>query len=195
MNPQIQQHLESIFQLLLSMQKIVIPKPDVIQYWNSVVSEWIDDESMPLFVRKGGEIRGTSITIGNRAIIKTDNTPAHWIFKKIVFDKASPTKSRIAEMLENNEFPISFIRKRNEYDTLKNGMVSTKETRLNEQGWKLAHIERIAIKRGNNVTIDHYKKHHEIFLSLSNMYLIDKDFSGLAELESFNIIIKIYRDK
>lgn len=196
MEQEIRTYLESIFKLLLQNDKIKIPPSEISNSWKSVLEEWLNDSTMTLFARKGGEIRGSKIdTFHERVITRTDNTPAHWIFKNLVFDKRYYTKKEIEELILNNQFPISFIRKSNEYETLVDGMVADKNTRLNEQGWKLAHIQRIALKRGANVTIDDYKNHHFNFLDLDNMYLIDKRFSGLAEVAQFNEIIQEYKSK
>ena len=130
-----------------------------------------------------------------RTITTTDNTPAHWIFKNIVLDKKSYSRQEIDILIKTNKFPISFIRKKSEYETLLDEMVADKHTRLNNVGWKLAHINRIAMKRGKNITIDDYKKHHISFLNLSNMYLIDKEFSGLAEVQLFNDLVIEYKSK
>lgn len=194
MKEEIQKHLMFIFQLLLTEGKIIIPEKNIIDSWKLILDEWVKDESMTLFVRKGGEIRGKKINkFPGRLITTTDNTPAHWVFKKMVFDKTIFTKTQIAELINTNSFPISFIRKKDEYETLVGKMVADKTTRLNEQGWKLAHIEGIAMKRGNGITIEHHMTHHLNFLNLANMYLIDKQFSGLAEVKLFNEIISNYK--
>jgi hypothetical protein len=175
---------------------LVIPNGKHIDVWENTLGEWIDDNNITLFVRKGGETRGTEITTcKERRIITTDNTPAHWVFKRVELEKLTFNKTKINDLISNNKFPIAFIRKKTEYNTLLDGMVATKDTRLNEQGWKLAHIDNIAMKRGKNITIQDYKNHHKLFLSLRNMYLIDKDFSGLAEVEVFNSILRKYKEK
>lgn len=195
MKLEIKEKFKTVFNILLQNKKIVIPEDVIIKSWQVVIEEWIKDESMTLFVRKGGEIRGTKITnIRERDIITTDNTPAHWVFKNLVLDKLNYNKNQIADLVKSNRFPISFVRKKSEYETLIGEMVATKTTRLNEHGWKLAHIDRIAMKRGNNITIEDYKTHHSNFLNLSNMYLIDKDFSGLAEVLLFNEIVQEYKN-
>lgn len=111
----------------------------------------------------------------------------------MVLNKSTFKKKEILEIIESNNFPVSFVRKRKEHSTLVGNMVANKETRLNVEGWKLAHIERIGMKRGKAVTIEHYKSHHTKFLDLDNMYLIKKEYSGLAEVNSFNEIVKEYK--
>jgi rRNA-processing protein FCF1 len=196
MDNNIKEYFEQIFKFLLDKKMLVIPNGKHIDVWENTLGEWIDDNNITLFVRKGGETRGTEITTcKERRIITTDNTPAHWVFKRVELEKLTFNKTKINDLISNNKFPIAFIRKKTEYNTLLDGMVATKDTRLNEQGWKLAHIDNIAMKRGKNITIQDYKNHHKLFLSLRNMYLIDKDFSGLAEVEVFNSILRKYKEK
>lgn len=193
MEDNIKTYFESIFYSLIENEKIIFPNKEIINTWQNVIDEWINDDSIPLFVRKGNEIRGTIIEFDGRNIITTDNTPAHWVFKNIVLERLNFSPQEILELINSNKFPISFIRKKAEYETLLDGMVADNKTRLNNAGWKLAHIIGIAMKRGKNITIDDYKKHHSQFLALSNMYLIDKKFSGLAEVNLFNEIIIDYK--
>ncbi len=190
MQDKIKKHLESLFKLLVKNNKIVFPDKKIIKSWEKLLSEWIEDEAMTLFARKGAETRGTNVeNLYNRRIITTDNTPAHWVFKNLVLNKSKITKENVHALIQNNEFPIAFIRKKNEHNTLVGKMVADKETRLNKHGWKLAHIKRIALKRGENISLQDYKDHHLSFLSLNNMYLIDKNYSGIAEVKMFNEIV------
>lgn len=190
MQKKIKKHLEFIFNLLIENNKIIFPDKKTITAWDKVIKEWINDEEMTLFTRKGAETRGSKVVNPHgRNIITTDNTPAHWVFKNVVLSKSKITKAQIHLLLESNEFPIAFIRKKSEIETLKGKMVADTATRLNNQGWKLAHINPIALKRGKNISLQDYKDHHLSFLSLENMYLIDKDFSGIAEVKLFNEIV------
>lgn len=192
MTEKIKDHLQSVFSLLLSKDKIKIPDKKIVSTWENILSEWVNDESMTLFARKGGKIRGSKIEgIENREILYTDNTPAHWVFKNIFLDKMIVHKSELKILLNEKKFPLCFIRKKAEHETLTAEMVATKDTRLTD--YKLTHIDRIAMKRGENISIEDYKNHHFTFLNLSNMYLIDKEFSGLAEVPLFNEIIKEYK--
>lgn len=185
----IKENFQSVFDSLLENNKIIFPSNEIINSWQEIINEWLENNSLPLFVRKGGETRGKKIEFSGRQIITTDNTPAHWVFKNLVLENLSFNIKEIENLINSNNFPISFIRKKSEYETLLDGMVANSKTRLNNLGWKLAHIERVAMKRGENITLQDYKNHHSKFLNLSNIYLIDKQFSGLAEVNLFNEIV------
>jgi hypothetical protein len=193
MSQNIKENLRSIFNELIQNGGLVFPKIETINLWSIVINDWLESDSIPLFVRKGGEIRGRILEVNGRNIITTDNTPAHWIFKNLVLENKSFNAQQVDKLIKSNKFPISFIRKKSEYDTLLDGMVADSKTRLNNLGWKLAHIEGIAMKRGKSITIKDYKTHHSKFLNLSNMYLIDKNYSGLAEVNLFNEIVSEYK--
>ena len=189
----IKENFQSVFYSLFENSRIIFPSKEIINSWQIVIDEWLESESIPLFVRKGSETRGQKIEFNGRHIITTDNTPAHWVFKNLVLENQTFNSQQIHNLIISNNFPVSFIRKKKEYETLLDGMVANSKTRLNNLGWKLAHIEGIAMKRGKNITIEDYKDHHSKFLNLSNMYLIDKKFSGLAEVSLFNEIVIYYK--
>ena len=196
MTDEIKTNFENVFKTLFKNKKIIFPTEDISKNWTKVLNEWIDDDQMILFVRKGGETRGQIFeTSCGRKIMTTDNTPAHWVFKNIVLNGLNHSKKEISELIKTNNFPISFIRKKSEKETLIGKMVADKETRLNNDNWKLAHIGRIAMKRGKSITVNDYKDHHRKFLDLTNIYLIHRDFSGLAETPMFNEIVKEYLQK
>jgi hypothetical protein len=93
MQNKIKEHLESVFNLLVESNQIIFPDRKSIEIWERVLVEWIDDESMTLFARKGSETRGIDVhNVFNRRIITTDNTPAHWVFKNLVLNKSLFTK-------------------------------------------------------------------------------------------------------
>lgn len=193
MTEQIKTHFEKVFELLLFNNKIIIPQKEVSECWLKILNEWVDDEQMVLFVRKGNDIRGSISEIySGRKIMTTDNTPAHWIFRNTVFSNRSLSKQTIAELIHSNQFPVSFIKKGSEKDTLVENMLADKAIKEQITSWKLAHIDRIALKRSKNIPLEEYKNHHRKFLDLNNMYLIDKEYSGLAETPLFNTVVKNY---
>ncbi|MDI1233387.1 MAG: hypothetical protein PSX81_03785 [bacterium] len=192
MEIEIKSELLSIFNILYNAGQIKIPDSNIIQEWNYVLKLWIEDHEMTLFARKGGETRGSIVNNNfNRRIITTDNTPAHWVFKTIVMDKSRPNKDFIKKTIQENNFPISFVKKRSDIHLI-GKMVDPSIRSLNVE-WKLAHINKIALSRSTNKTISDYEEHHFKFLSLDNIYLIDKRYSGIAEIAEFNEIVKNHK--
>lgn len=190
MSTAVQQKLKQFYNLLVKEDIMKFPSLDQTVYWESVLNDWIENEDMPLFVRKPASIRGSTVThLSKRKIIVTDNTPAHWIYKKIVLDKERPSLKFVEECINKSNFPYAIMMKKSEKNYLVKSQIATKDFRLGSQNWKIAHIERIALPRAKNISIIDFKEHHRKFLSLKNMYIIKKEFSGLAEVEMFNHII------
>ncbi|PKP21632.1 MAG: hypothetical protein CVU05_06310 [Bacteroidetes bacterium HGW-Bacteroidetes-21] len=191
-------HFKSIIEdLLKSKGGIIIPTKFQIESWKSILEDWINDKDLPLFYRSSSSARWSLIDNSfDREIRTTDNTPAFWVFCKLVLKPESiHTKNTIKDLISSKQFPISFV-----YDkeSRKNGltkeMSSNKEIRINEidEGYKLAHIEKIALTRKKEKSIDDYITHHRKFLSLENMYAINKKYAGLAEVNEFNCVLNDY---
>src|SRR5579863_6499390 len=59
------------------------PTPQVSQHWDSLIAAWAEDGSLPLYVRKAGESRGSvMVHRSGRRLIPTDNSPAQWAFAR-----------------------------------------------------------------------------------------------------------------
>lgn len=99
MTDEIKTNFENVFKTLFKNKKIIFPTEDISKNWTKVLNEWIDDDQMILFVRKGGETRGQIFeTSCGRKIMTTDNTPAHWVFKNIVLNGLNHSKKEISEL-------------------------------------------------------------------------------------------------
>ena len=56
---------------------------DIIEAWDRLVLDWIEDKTMPLIVRRSKEQRGhTYYHPSGREIVVSDNTVAIWISNK-----------------------------------------------------------------------------------------------------------------
>jgi hypothetical protein len=186
----IKSELEKFYHLLDKEQVLKFPSYEQITTWEKILQLWIEDKRLPLFVRKPANIRGSFIThSSNRKIIITDNTPAHWVYKKVVLNNEVLSLHDVIKALNSSTFPLAMMRKKIERESLLQTQIASKEFRLGHDNWKIAHIDPIALPRKKIISIDEYIKHHVKFLSLKNMYLIRKDFSGLAEVSMFNQLI------
>ena len=63
---------------------------------------------------------------------------------------------------------------------------------LNSLNYKVCHVEPVGIGYGEieRIDIDVLKSHMYTFLSISNIFLIPKEYGPLAELESFVDVFK-----
>lgn len=168
------------------------PKLDVLQHWGTLVSEWADDDSLPLYVRKqscgcGRELRHVS---GRRSIVPTNNSPAQWAFVQS-YRGCKPSLKDIAAEIRDDRVPIAMVLKTQEkekatYTCLLNG----KET-INSAGWYLAHVEPIGLKARLDPTelaeldISKLKNHFRNLMNPSNMFVLQEEYGGLVELPEF----------
>lgn len=122
-------------------------------------------------------------------IVPTDNSPAQWAFTLACIGECpqieclrnwfavpseSPERILIAFTLSNEE------RKQSTYK-----LTLQREFNVNRQGWKLGHIKEIGLKKQRDLgsmDIKNLKKHHLDFLRPANMFVVPKQWAGLAEI-------------
>ena len=171
------------------------PSREILAKWQRLLSSWIRDQSMPLFIRKAREGRGKRIRHkSGRILIPADNTTAHWSFS-LALNNRCPRKSRIKQMLLDRRVPIAFAPLPDErrYFSSSSHELRRKEYDLNLQGWKLAHIDPVGLKSRHSLKdrdIEELEIHFMKFLDPSNMFVVPKRWSGIAEAEE---IIEVFR--
>ena len=192
---QMKDGFEDLYATMVRDGIVKFPTKDQINIWEGILDEWVSDKTLPLFRRKPSGGRGSQVIHeAGRALMITDNTPAHWVYRTAVLNADKPTFSIVREAIRNNTFPIAMMMKKVEKEFLLKSQVSNSSFRLGNENWKVAHIEPIALSRQQNLTIEQYEAHHRKFLSLSNMYLIRKDYSGIAEVALFNGIVMRHKN-
>ena len=109
-----------------------------------------------------------------RRLIPTDNSPAHWIFANAI-SNISYSIEEIAEQIDNHLIPFEYTK-------------INKDFNLNNKGWKVCHIESVGLNIRTpieNISLDILKIKSKLFLLPSNIFLIPKEWGGLAEIPSF----------
>lgn len=186
--------LHDLYESMLQNGMIHFPPKEIINNWELILNQWMNVSHLPLFVRQPSKIRGSDIKhVSGRSIIITDNTPAHWVYKTFVFDNKPVTLTLVEEAMNSKSLPLAMMRKRTELDFLHKTQIASKDFRLGNVDWKISHIKGVALPRTLKLQLQEYQKHHYRFLSLGNMYLIRKEYSGLAEVKAFNDIITLKR--
>jgi hypothetical protein len=167
------------------------PKLDILQHWDTLVSEWADDDSLPLYVRKQSCGRGKELRHATgRSIVPTDNSPAQWAFVQS-YRGRKPSMKGIATEIRDDKVPIAMVLKTQEKEEAKYTRQLNGEETINTAGWYLAHIEPIGLKRRLDPTelakldLPTLQKHFRLFMAPSNMFLVHKKYSGLAGLPEF----------
>lgn len=168
------------------------PKPtkETCNRWEKLLDDWVNSNDLPLFARKSSRNRGSEILHSTgRVIVPTDNSPAQWAYTlacqnedpwptiEKMFAKDSPDAQKI---------PVAKILSTEERTNLKYGTTLSKKFDVNQQGWKLGHIDRIGLRNQGelrSMNIERLKAHHKALLLPSNMFLIPKQWAGLAEID------------
>jgi hypothetical protein len=125
MNDQLDRNFHEIFHLLLKDWAIRFPERNQVLHWEGILKQWIENDKLPLLARTSSALRGDSLmNTHNLKVIVSDNTPAHWVFCKIVFGKELPDLNHVRELWNTSSFPLALMLKREEKDkgflTIKN---------------------------------------------------------------------------
>lgn len=169
------------------------PKPsaEICKKWECLLDEWVQKTDLPLFVRKTSQNRGhTILHKSGRKLIPADNSPAQWVFTRAC-ENTCPAigdlRTWLIEPSLNREIPIAMILTPEEKKTLGHEMTlsKAKEVNVNIQGWKLGHIKSIGLKKQgapSDMDIEVLIEHHKDFLRPANMFVVPKQWAGLAEI-------------
>ena len=83
----IRNKIKELGQLWKSSENHMKISIDVLNSWDTLISEWAEDESMPLIIRKGSS-RGQEFTHpSGRKVIISDNTFALWVYRNVLDGK------------------------------------------------------------------------------------------------------------
>jgi hypothetical protein len=161
------------------------PKKATLNHWNTLIATWIEDDSLPLFIRKGSLRRGQNYEHSTgRFLIPVDNSPAQWAFSLALLGE-NPTIQDIRSKLANDQIPIAMILKTEEKKFAHLKCTLTSPANLNSKGWKLGHIEGVGLSDRTPITeqpIENLKQHFVKLMSPSNMFLMPLELAGLAEI-------------
>jgi hypothetical protein len=160
--------------------------------YEQLIQEWLEDSSIPLLIRKYRGNRGHElIHQSGRPLVPVDNAPANWLFSSAL--QARPIAlSDIVPYLESGDLPVGMVveKKGAKYTGSQRKVMDPPN--LNTEGWKVCHIQSLGLGRGDITQMDigHLKEHMRLFLSIKNMFLIPKQFGGLAECKSFTDVVE-----
>lgn len=157
---------------------------NILESWDQLISEWVEDKSLPLIIRKSND-RGREFNHPfGRKIIISDNTFAIWVYHNVL-NKKTFTISEIKQMLNNNDIPIVYALKKAEKQNAKytKTLGNYQLARL-----KVCHIEPVGLNSRKSIEdidikiiIEHFKK----FANPKNMFLLPKEIGGLGEIQEF----------
>lgn len=158
---------------------------NVLKNWEHVIDEWINDDSMPLIIRKETNKKGQSfIHPSGREIIISDNTFAIWIYNCVMNGKTY-TLSQLRDMLSANEIPMVFMQTK---DILQKGKYTRPLGSYALSNWKICHIEPIGFNSNKAIEeldivdiLQHFRKYANPY----NMFVLPKEIGDLGEIQIF----------
>lgn len=159
----------------------------VQKHWKQLLDDWVNNQELPLFVRKSSSIRGSAtIHETGREIVHCDNSPAHWAYI-MASSGECPTLIDIQSRIRSDTIPVVMIQKTVEKPLAKYHCSLPRAFNVNKYGWKLAHIHPVGMKTRALIThlpIDKIASRFKSLMSPSNMFVVPLAWSGIAEAQS-----------
>ena len=154
---------------------------NVLNSWNRLISEWAEDENIPLIIRKFNK-RGEIVNHpSGRKIIFSDNTFAVWVYSEAL-NRKTYELSKLRCKLANEEIPMIFALKKKSKAKYKKTLGKNPLS-----GFKLCHIKPVGLnsKEIKNIDINEIIKYFKRYANPINMFLLPKDIGGLGEIQEF----------
>ena len=164
------------------------PAQHVCQQWDSLVADWAADQSLPLYIRKVNNNRGSVVIhASGRSLVPTDNSPAQWAFALAVLG-GTPALEDIRKASVGDRIPVAMILKAAERAAAQYKCTLNSVVNPNSFGWKVAHIDGVGLGNRTNVSevsVPTLQEHFRKFMNPRNMFVIPLKYAGLAELPEF----------
>lgn len=161
---------------------------DVITSWDCLLREWTEADDLPLFIRKFRQNRGHVLRhVSGRVLVPTDNSPAHWSIA-LAFAEQCPTLDDVRGAIRADSIPVAMAFTRVEKEAAQYRCTRQAIAGPNELGWKVAHIEDVGLGYAGDileVPLGTLSAHFTRFLAPSNIFLVPKDYAGIAETPEF----------
>lgn len=161
---------------------------DVLSSWDNLISEWANDESMPLIIRKGSHRGQEFIHPSGRIIVVSDNTFALWVYHNVLQGRVFQL-NHLRNLLAKNEVPMVYALTKEEKEKAKYTKVLGTDALSNADAkWKLCHIEPVGLntrKRLEDIDINELIKVFKKYANPMNMFMLPKEIGGLGEIQEF----------
>lgn len=169
----------------------------VSRHWDTLLDQWVAAPDLPLFVRKAKDNRGHALAHSSgRVIVPTDNSPAHWSIVSAHLGLL-PTLDDVRALFAADQIPVAMVISRAEKAGARFRCTRSSVPNPNALGWKVAHIDDVGLGYTGNVlevTLQVLAAHHRRFLAPSNIFLVPKDYAGVAETPEFIDAFRSARD-
>lgn len=159
----------------------------VLSKWERLIDDWINDETLPIIIRKQTSIRGSETTHDSgRKIVTTDNSFSQWIYCNVLNGNAYSIEE-IKDLLKKDNIPMSFAIKASEKEKIKYKKTLGNYS-INKRGWKLCHIDPVGLKTKQSlekIDIQDLENHFKKLANPRNMFLLPLQIGSLGEIQEF----------
>lgn len=159
----------------------------VLSKWERLIDDWINDETLPIIIRKQTSIRGSETTHDSgRKIVTTDNSFSQWIYCNVLNGNTYSIEE-IKDLLKKDNIPMSFAIKASEKEKIKYKKTLGNYS-INKRGWKLCHIDPVGLKTKQSlekIDIQDLKNHFKKLANPRNMFLLPLQIGSLGEIQEF----------
>jgi hypothetical protein len=108
-----------------------------------------------------------------------------------------PTLTDVRGIIDRDEIPVAMAFKRVEKDRAKFRCVRAMIEGPNAMGWKVAHVEDVGLGYSGPLellSLEELGAHFKRFLSPANMFLVPKEYAGVAETPEFVEVFRARRE-
>lgn len=159
----------------------------VLSKWERLIDDWINDETLPIIIRKQTSIRGSETTHDSgRKIVTTDNSFSQWIYCNVLNGNTYSIEE-IKDLLKKDNIPMSFAIKASEKEKIKYKKTLGNYS-INKRGWKLCHIDPVGLKTKQSlekIDIQDLENHFKKLANPRNMFLLPLQIGSLGEIQEF----------
>jgi hypothetical protein len=157
--------------------------------WHSLIQDWVEDQTMPLLIRRPRYGRGREITHpSGRVLVPTDDTPAMYLLS-LAMEHRRPSPGALQNALESGRLPIaaSLTAEERKQARYSGTLEEMDAPNLYELGFSVCHISQVGLRRVplSERTEVELVAHTLLFLSPVNMFVVPKEYEGLGELPEF----------
>lgn len=161
--------------------------PEITDRWDQLLGAWADSDDLPLYVRRFHNDRGTEyVHPSGRKLVPVDNSLAHWTLSQALRGEC-PSFDDVLRCVLEDRIPVAMAMRQEERRAAVY-KCSRSSVSLNDLGWKVCHLDGVALG-GRGALVDYplavLREHFLRYASPSNMVLVPLAWAGLGEMPEF----------
>lgn len=160
---------------------------------NRVIDEWAEADDLPLIVRRNGHpYTCVRLQVPGRSggVVPSDNSPAHWMVMRCFESEPPPTLKLVRSFLYDIPMTMRMSEKDAQECDFPKRLDDYSDDHAGTSGWYLAHIQPVGLGKIGKTPLERLpvarpKEHFRLLMRPSNMILVARAISGLAEIDGW----------